>query len=285
MIDLLGCVLCTGLLFIQFREYGRRGWPLLPIVSINYVVCVLCGVLYDATLFERMASSGKAWWWLGLLQGGLFISMFVLQGRAAHQIGLGYATLVTKMSMVMPTLLSVYSMNEQLTLLQVVGFVAALVAVVLIHLPHVQGGGGQRQWLVWGAVLFVGTGIIDSNFKIFQVLYAGILPGAAFTVAVFGTAGVLGCLYWAVLALRGQQAWHRPSVWAGILLGVPNFFSVIFLVRALGQLPGSVFFPLNNIGLLLFVSVVGIVIYRERYTATGWAGLGMAALAILLLAL
>jgi drug/metabolite transporter (DMT)-like permease len=52
---------------------------------------------------------------------------------------------------------------------------------------------------------------------------------------------------------------------AGILLGVPNFFSIYFLMAMLESgWSGSILYPINNLGILLFASFFGWLIFGER---------------------
>ena len=69
----------------------------------------------------------------------------------------------------------------------------------------------------------------------------------------------------------------------GILLGIPNYFTVALLVAGLRTLPAVVFFPANNIGQLILGSLAGALLYRERLDALTWVGVGLAATAIILL--
>ncbi|MFO0485405.1 MAG: EamA/RhaT family transporter, partial [Sphingobacteriia bacterium] len=75
------------------------------------------------------------------------------------------------------------------------------------------------------------------------------------------------------------------NVLSGLVLGVPNYFSIIVLLLALRQVAGTLFFPLNNVGQLLIISLAGIVLFRERYPPLSWLGLGLAMVAILLVSL
>jgi drug/metabolite transporter (DMT)-like permease len=134
-------------------------------------------------------------------------------------------------------------------------------------------------WDVTGQELFS----IDTNFKLFDEWYAGMLSGSAFTAVLFSLAGVLGFLYLSVRVVSKSEQINARHLAAGILLGIPNYFTVVLLVAGLRTLPAVVFFPANNIGQLILGSLAGALLYRERLDALSWVGVGLAATAIILL--
>jgi multidrug transporter EmrE-like cation transporter len=94
----------------------------------------------------------------------------------------------------------------------------------------------------------------------------------------------MGLLAVAVQVLRGHERLSWRHVGAGVALGVPNYASILFLLLALRELPGLVFYPLNNIGILVASSLAGVLYFREPFPVSSWVGLGLAVLAIAVLA-
>jgi drug/metabolite transporter (DMT)-like permease len=282
------CILLTTVLFVQFREFARYKLSLLQVIAINYCVCVLCGIALQPAIVQTVLQSAGPWLWFALFQGFLFMAMFLLTGQSAQRAGLGYTTMVTKMSVVTPMLVSLFVFNERLDGYQWLGIVFALAAIVLVHLRYLQGGATHadyRQLVLWGIVLFIGTGITDANFKIFKEVFGGQASSEAFTLAVFFFAAVTGLLALAWQTARGAERISVGNVAGGIALGVPNYFTVLFLLYGLKSIPGAQFYPLNNIGLLVLATIIGVLRYKEHLGWSGWAGLGLAILAIISLML
>jgi drug/metabolite transporter (DMT)-like permease len=73
---------------------------------------------------------------------------------------------------------------------------------------------------------------------------------------------------------------------AGILIGIPNYFSIWCLVRFLKQSPweSSASIPVNNMGIVLFSSVVAWLLFKERLSKINWAGIILSLVAIYLIA-
>lgn len=288
MIFALLSILSSCAIVILFREFGKYNLSLLQVIATNYIVCVLCGLAYTPEAAAIIAGSDKAWVPLALLQGVLFITLFFLIGTASQKIGVAYTGMITRVSVVIPTLVSFFAFGDRLTAAGWAGVALALVAIVLLHLKYFDKNSAFMQvplgfLLSYSVILFFGTGLTDSIFKIFDHEHGGVLPENIFTIALFGVAGVLGVLAAAYRIAAGQTSFAFRNIIAGAALGVPNYFSILFLLKALKYIPGTVFYPFNNIGIMLALSVIGAAYYRERYKRASWAGLALACLAIFLI--
>ena len=73
----------------------------------------------------------------------------------------------------------------------------------------------------------------------------------------------------------------------GIALGVPNYFSVFFLLKALQfeGLNSAEVFTLNNVSIVVLTTLLGIVLFREHLQWKNWVGVVMAVISILLISL
>ena len=69
----------------------------------------------------------------------------------------------------------------------------------------------------------------------------------------------------------------------GILLGVPNYFSAKFLLKALDDIAAVVVFPTYSVATVVLISLAGLVLFKEKLGKKQWIGLGLilAALALL----
>ena len=94
---------------------------------------------------------------------------------------------------------------------------------------------------------------------------------------------MIGAVLVAVRLVMGKAPLQGKAVLAGLLIGVPNYFSVTFLTKSLEFFKGTTFFPVNNIGILGVVSIAGILLYKEKFSWVNYLGLGAAVGSILLL--
>ena len=76
------------------------------------------------------------------------------------------------------------------------------------------------------------------------------------------------------------------NVLAGIILGVPNYFSIIFLIKALQNknIESSTLFTVNNVGVVVVSTFVGLWLFKEQFSAKNKVGIALALLGIVLVA-
>ena len=83
-----------------------------------------------------------------------------------------------------------------------------------------------------------------------------------------------------------KQRYTWRDVGAGILLGVPNFFTVYFIQKMLTtDMDGSVIFPIHNIGILLLSALISRMLFGEEFRILKYVGIVLATIAIILLAI
>ena len=73
----------------------------------------------------------------------------------------------------------------------------------------------------------------------------------------------------------------------GVILGVPNYFSIHFLLAALRNENGNSasVFTINNVAIVLFSTLLGILIFKEKLSMKNWGGIVIAVISIALVAL
>lgn len=278
MIYVLGSVITSCILVILFRIYQKHLIDLIQAITVNYWVCVICGWLYNPQIFSNLLSTNKEVYIVAIIQGFLFIFMFFQIGKASQEIGLGYTGLFGRLSVVIPVSVSLFFFNEKITSSQAIGIIIGLIAIYLLSISS-SGKSNVKSLKLFrmGLILFLGNGVIDTIFKFFTENYSKTVSQEVFTIMVFGTAGILGSIY----VLLFEKSLKIKNVVAGIGLGIPNFFSLIFMLSGLKVVEASKFFPLNNIGIILFLIFVGVLAFQEKIYPKMWLGLFLTILAIL----
>jgi multidrug transporter EmrE-like cation transporter len=95
--------------------------------------------------------------------------------------------------------------------------------------------------------------------KFFKLKFP-IVDDGAFLIFIFGSALVWGWFY--ILVTR-QNPKGMDILW-GLVLGVPNFFSSYFLLKALAEIPAYVVFPFINIGIIIITALTGRLLFKEE---------------------
>lgn len=286
---LLLSILTLGALIIMLRQAGQWKLDLFVVITTNYLGAAALAYFLSPGEVRAALAGPDPWLWLALLQGLQFIINFWLIGTATMVWGVGLVAMVTKLSVLIPTLLSWLLWNDAMNGLRWGGLVLALVAMALIYLPYLRGDQRARirGFWQWAPLIIFGlTGWVDFIFYHYQQLYTP-SPHVPFIVVVVGTAGVLGL---GVLAVRRRATWQAtggPTRWKSVLFGLTlsliNVASLVVWMRALEVVPATIFYPVNNLGQLVWLTFAGVLMYRERLHPSSWVGLAVAAAAILLL--
>ena len=115
----------------------------------------------------------------------------------------------------------------------------------------------------------------------------------AFTMQTFGvllTLGLLGgrwgsvsILLYLLLGLVGLPVFSGFQGGFGVLLGVPNFLSSLFLLKALASVPGVIAFPSYSVATILVVAMAGLLFFREKLARKQIIGAVLICIALVLL--
>lgn len=286
MIYLALSVLSSSLIFVVFKLFTRYKVETLVAIVVNYVVACFAGMAFykgDITLSEIPE---KPWFPGTVALGLLFILIFNLMAATAQRLGVSVASVATKMSLVIPVLFGVAVYREELGTLKILGIVLALAAV---YFASAKGKSVklQKASLLLPLSVFLGSGIIDTSIKYIQEFYVQEDDYPIFSASVFAAAAVTGIVFIGITSLKKPVKISIRNVLGGIALGVPNYFSIYFLLKALqhDSLNSASVFTINNVAIVMFSTLLGIVLFKEHISAKNWSGIGLAVISILLVAL
>lgn len=274
MVYIVASILASTTILILFRWMAGSSAVTRHAIVVGYLTSAVAG----ATLFDvDWQFISQQWFWFAALEGAAFYLVFRMMAVTTEQAGITVASIATKMSVVIPTLIGILALGESVNLLKISGLVFGMVAVLLAAGSRVS----VKQWML-PVLVFLSTGLIDSSFKLFQVwgLTDAQFPG--FVITIFGFAFIAATVHHCLLPDRQI---NRVSLGSGVLLGLANLGTVYFVLKALAQ-PGwesSVVFPLNNFGIVLASTVTAIVLFAEKPNKTTWLSLGAAVVSIVLL--
>ena len=286
MLFILLSIVCTSYLVFAFRVFDRYGVNHFHAIVVNYFTCVVTGSLVNQHLPTYSIYAGKGWFWIALVLGVSFISLFNLMSVVTRRQGVTVTNVATKLSMVIPVSAAVVLYGEALTVPKILGIGVSAFAVYFTSLhpepphPHV-----KKSFLLLPVVLFFGCGMTDSLVKHAQQTHLHTNEFNDFNVVAFSVSALVGLLALLYDVFGLKHPLRVQSIVAGVLLGVPNYFSLFFLIKAL-ELPhlgASVIFPVNNIGIVGFSAVVAWLFFHEKLSTKNWLGLGLAMIAILLM--
>lgn len=286
MMYLLLSIFCSTLILVIFRLFKKYGVNTFQAIVLNYVIAFIVGFsLYGESWDLKFVYEENDWMPFALVIGALFISLFLLMGKSSQENGIGITSVTVKMSLAIPVLMAIIIYNEAVYATKVIGIVLALIGVFLITYQKKQTSGRDYRSILFLIILFLGSGLLDTLLNYVEKRALGDLSPALFSAIGFGIAGAFGLVILSVaLALKKQKLRWKNMI-AGIVLGIPNFFSIYFLIMAIRQpMEDSITYAMNNVGIVMASYVVGILFFKEATTTLKIVGGIVSVTAILLLA-
>jgi drug/metabolite transporter (DMT)-like permease len=276
-------ILCSSLIFVVFKLFVRYHVQTLYAIIVNYVVACLVGLFFYKGELAITNLPEKSWFWGAMALGVLFILVFNLMAATSQKLGVSVASVATKMSFVLPAILGVVLYNEQIDAIKLLGIAIAILAVYLSSMKQ-SSGNFKMSMLLLPFLVFLGSGIIDSAIKYFQEAHVPKTEFALFSAVLFFFAGCTGLLFIGFTSFKQPLKLNPRNILGGIALGIPNFFSIYFLLLALGYkgLSSASIFTANNVGIVILSTVLGIVLFREKLSTKNWLGIGLAVISIVL---
>lgn len=288
---LILCILSATSIFVIFKTIDRLGFPSFPIIVINYLVATFLGFLINPQQVSLASIWEMEWLPIGVLIGVMFIILFFIISFSSRKAGISVTTVASKMSVIFPILLSlIIDPSDQLTIIKTAAIICTLCGVALTFYKPRKGTLDPLVICI-PLILFVGMGVVDSLVKYAQHSFVNDNDTALFSAILFLNAFLTGIIVLPFFP-KHHRSFLNPANWGwGILLGIVNFGSIFFLVRALNYvspsgsgIDSSVIFGMNNIGIVGLSVLLGLWVFRERLRPVNWLGIILSAVAILFFA-
>ncbi|EGT78483.1 putative multidrug resistance efflux transporter EmrE [Haemophilus haemolyticus M19107] len=98
--------------------------------------------------------------------------------------------------------------------------------------------------------------------------------GGVFPATLFISFSLAACVMFIYLFLKRAQ-WTSSSVIGGIVLGVLNFFNILFYIKAHQSFAGNptLVFAGMNIGVICLGTLTGALVFKEKISKLNWIGI------------
>ena len=285
MLDLSLSILFSSLIFVIFKLFDTHKVQTIYAIIVNYITACLVGILFYKKPIQLYEIPKNDWFYGTLFLGILFILVFNLMAKTSQRLGVSVASVATKMSFVIPVILGLVLYNEKLSFFKTSGIILALAAVYFASVKDTPRA-VQKRSLLLPVMVFLGSGIIDASIKYMEENHVSTNEFPIFSATVFGAAACTGILFILLRSFKKPLKLNFKNVLGGIALGVPNFFSIFFLLRALQNetLNSASIFTLNNVAIVMFSTLLGIVLFKEKISPKNWGGILLAVISIILVA-
>lgn len=300
MLYFLLAVLFTVALYLIMRSYPKYQVNSFHAVVFNYYSCVVTGLV----LTPDLKAFGEVQWSsqgtiLTLALGTLFVIAFMSIGMTAQKVSVTAASLAGNMSLVIPVLFGLFifkNTNKAFTFLNYTGLVIALAALALgviqtktkstsfEHDQPLEVPVLSYAWLL-PVFTFLASGTNNTLINYLTMQYYRPEQTTLFMIIACSGAILIGTILLLYKVFFGGEKLLLRSVVGGLILGVPNFLSLYFLLLALGSFGNSAafVFPIYNILSMLVSSLAAWILYKEKLNNLNRLGLALAVVAIILI--
>ena len=283
MLYLLLSIFFNAILFVIIKSFAKYNIDALQALVVNYLTAFLVGLFFlnnqkiDSQILE------KNWIFGSVILGFIFIGTFYATTIASQRNGLSTASVASKMSIVIPILSGVLLFQEVLNSIKISGIILALIAVYFTSKKEkgeIQASGN----LLYPALVFIGAGTIDASLKYLQSHFVPENEVGIFSSLTFLCAFFVGLFIISFQIIVNKAKIYGRNIIGGIVLGIPNFFSLYYLVKMLEAkaFQSATLFTIHNIAIVILTTITGVLFFNEKLNRRNVFGILLALLAIFL---
>jgi drug/metabolite transporter (DMT)-like permease len=281
MLFLTLSILSSASILILFKFIERFKVSIFQSIILNYITATFIGFVISPVEITFDNTISQNWIWISFAMGVLLLIMFNIIGISTQRVGITITSIASKMSVVIPITFSILYYNENTGLLKIMAIIIALAAILMSAAGSDNKKGNS---FIFPMLLFIGIGAIDLMMKFSQSEFINSSNLPLFSASCFGFAGLTGLLY--SLFKKGllkQLINYRTILW-GIGLGLCNYGSMYFLIKALeySNIESSIVFGINNLGILIISLLAAVFIFREPINKLNRAGIILSFIAIII---
>ncbi len=287
MLYLFLSILISTLFGISFKIISINNIKSFQAIVINYLVAGSLGFITTSSDVTPFNIFEQKWIWLGIGLGIVFVSSLFVIAETTAKSGISVAQVANRMAVVIPISVAVLYYGDALTVYKIIGIVLAVASVYLVSHKKEEGVIKQKLWWLFPLIIFICSGIIDSSINFAQHFLLSENDFDAFLSAIFMTAFVFGFIVLLYQLCIQKQEFQMKAIPAGLALGVINFGTMYFIIKALNSniLEPSALFPINNLSILTLSTIISVLVFKEKLSLKNRIGVGLSLLAIFVLGL
>ena len=277
MIYLMMAIVCSASVSIIMRFSERKVKANVSMLAVNYIVCFLCAGIFSGIGNLLPIGTEGLPWTLGVsvFNGFFYLSGFIFLQSCVKKNGVVLSTTFIKLGLLVPMAVSILVFKEAPTVVQIIGFLITVFAIILMNFEKEEVAGKFSFSLI---LLLLTGGSCDAMSKMFEEIGNPLLSNQflfyTFICAFLMAAGLA--------ALRKERP-GKSELFYGIVIGVPNYFSARFFLRSLSTVPAVIAAPSCSVGTIVVVTLVGMLLFKEKLGKRQKVALGAILAALVLL--
>lgn len=280
--ELLFSILASTIILMVFKSFPKWNINTFQAVVSNYFTAFICGfLLFKSTVNGALILQTLP---IAMACGTLFISLFVIMGLSAQNNGVSTTSVAVKMSMALSVILVMGLAREWTGISHIAALCLAILGVFFVSRQTEASGVPRKTWML--LVLFFGSSALDVVlFTIHRFFMPKGMNDGFFSSLGFLMAGLLGLTFFILQWKRNKIEFDGKSWIAGIVLGIPNYFSIYLLMASYTSvdLPASKILAIANLGVVILSTALGKFVFKENFTIKRYLGFSFCLLSLLLL--
>jgi len=284
MVYLILAVLCGASLAVCFKIFRKIGIDTYQGVFVNYLTAITVSLVMSGNGTESLGDSIRTavqapWAWLAIIEGLFFMGGILVLAASTQRSGVAVTNVSARASMAIPVAACYFMYHE--TAPNWLGIALVFVAMYLIF-GNI--GGKQEKYSFKDSLLpvavFLTYGVCDLLLK---VLKAQAGKEGNIMLFIFSTAALFCVVAYLIRGHYSEHPFSWKAIPGGVILGLFNSFCTALMLKALGVMDASLFYPLYNVGVVLISLLVGVLFFKESLRPVQIGGIVLAGAAIVLL--
>ena len=302
MINLILSIICSSGNSLIMKLAERKTSNKSSLLLVNYVVAVFFGSMLvlrgsDAIGISQLGQVPV----LAAINGIFYVSTFLLLQLNIHKNGATVSASLSHMGLMIPVMMSIFLFSEYPNAAQTAGVLIAIASLIVISVPgRVTGktksgssptdvcckaeenpspqdtyASGYRWLLI---PMLICDGMADTMSKVFEAFCDHALEDIFLSLTFF--AALIIC---ALVCLLRREKMNRFDVIYGLVLGLSNYLSTKFLIRAIYVIPAYMAYISYGLGVVIFVNLINLLFMHESLSRRDYIGMALAMSAIVLL--
>lgn len=238
------------------------------IMLINYIIAFLLTIPFiDKTPDNTVI-------FLGIINGILFFLGFIAYFFSVRYVNISMAVTIMRISVLIPTLFGVIYIKEHLNIYKTIGIMLLLLAIFNLTNFTIKKHNIKTFFVL--LLLFFTCGFADVISKIFQEISNSSI--FVFLFVIYFSSFIINLLF---LLLKNSMNLCLETVVFGIILGVPNFLTVYFMLKSLIGIPSVIVFPTIALGILILSILSDWIIWKKQFKNEEFIALILASVSLL----
>jgi drug/metabolite transporter (DMT)-like permease len=280
MIDLFLTILCsTSIAIILKVNSNIRGNSILLLAG-NYFSASVIGLFLF--LSDQRATSSTELIPLGFFLSILFVGSIFAFSKSVNLSGAALSTVSSRLSVFVPTILSMFFYLELPNNYQILGLFLTLVTILLFYfsISNSDFRDGSKNKFVYLISVLIGIGIADFFMKVFQENWLSTdKPFFLFWIFFFSFISTF------FITLKKKIKVEKKTIFLGLFMGIPNIFSSYFLIEALKTYEAVFVYPFVNMSIIIATAIIVKIFWKEYWSTYSKVALLTGLASILLLSL